>query len=219
MHLCNPCKSVDWDARIAQYKTRPPGDGSPRVYCPYCTHIGGARVELVYYTHSMCERCAASKNECQACGASTLSETELGRQDVFETLFDAFVTLVKSYGITSAAQLMREKLASSKDGFSPAEAAVAEKIAAIPLDLVDSMQPHQIYHYRHKRPIWSRVFGQILRDTPPARCANCRRPSRWHPAMTRAARCGHWTAGEAAAWCLPCAVHHGECAFCRASTR
>ncbi len=218
MHLCDTCKTVDWDARIAQARVHEQHGGRHKAYCPHCTHIGGARVLLPHASHTMCEHCAVKREECQACGASTLPTPEQARREAFETFFDAFVTLVKTFGITPAVQLVLEKLALSEHGFSPTEAAVAAEVAAIPLELVDSVQAHERYNYRRKRPIWTKVHGQLTFGTAPPRCADCTAPPRSRPAMVRATRCGHWTAGEAAEWCLPCAVAHAQCASCCAPT-
>jgi hypothetical protein len=101
---------------------------------------------------------------------------------------------------------------------SPDEAYHAPTLIAMDVGLVDSAQPSQRYHYRLRRPIWTKVWGMLTFSVRPPRCANCPPPSRYAPSMVRASGCGHWTAGEQAAWCLPCAVEQRICSVCETST-
>jgi len=223
MHLCTNCQSIDWGKRIDDDLKLSKRGGGVRTNCPYCTHVGGARVRLPHISHVMCDVCAKERSECQACGASTLSTPEQARMAAFEGLFDAYVTLVKTYGATTARKLLLERRNGAADfpreqRFSKAEDEHVDAIVAIALDLVDSSQPHQKYHYRLKRPIWTKVWGSVGFDARPPRCEGCLSPGRSAPAMTRAEKCGHWTAGAQAAWCLPCAVERRLCSCCETST-
>jgi len=209
MHLCNDCQKIDWDARIRVDQEHAKNGGKVRANCPHCTHVGGARVRLPHSAHAMCDVCAKKRNECQACGAST---TEQASSEAFETLFDAYVTLVKTYGATTA-----RKLLSGAD-LSKEEAEHVATLVALDVSEVDSSQPHQKYHERLRRPIWTKVWGQLGFNGRPPRCEGCPPPPRNAPAMVRATHCGHWTAGHQAAWCLPCAVEHHQCSVCETST-
>lgn len=212
MHLCTNCQTIDWDARIRTDRQRATSSGTLKAYCPHCTQIGGGRTVLPYASHVACERCAALRNECQACGASTLSTLEQASQEAFETLFDAYVTLVKTYGATIARKLL------SDANLDAREAPHAATLIVLDVGLVDSAQAHQPYHYRLMRPIWTTVWGPLGFNSRPPRCENCPPPPRSAPVMVRAGDCGHWTAGHIAAWCLPCAVARRVCACCETST-
>lgn len=212
MHLCANCQTIDWDDRIRKDQEHAKNGGKYKAYCPRCTHVGGGRVRLPHSAHAMCDVCAKERNECQACGTSTLKAAAQASVEAFETLFDAFVTLVKTYGATAARKLLSEAALAKE------EAAHVATLVALDVGEVDSAQPHQKYRYRLRRPIWTKVWGQLSFAGRPPRCESCAPPPRSAPAMTRAERCGHWTAGREAAWCLPCAVERRLCACCETST-
>ena len=176
MHFCTNCQAVGWEKRIKDDLKHSKRGGNVKTNCPYCTYVGGARVVLPHPAHSMCDVCAKARNECQACGASTLTTLDQASQEAFETL------------------------------------------VALDVGLVDSAQADQPYHYRLKRPIWTKVWGPLGFSSRPPRCGDCPPPPRNAPAMVRAAQCGHWTAGHEAPWCLPCAVERRVCACCETST-
>lgn len=209
MHLCGPCEALK--SQDAERKAAP---GLPlEAWCAECTHVGGARVRLADASHGLCGRCAERRRECQACGASTLSGAEQASREAFETLFDAFTTLVKTFGIRRSRELLKAEV-----GFTPEEAEHVPALLALDLGAVDATQPSEPYHYRRKRPIWTHVHGTLSLTSAPPHCGGCRIPR--HPAaMTRAERCGHWTAGTSAVRCLPCAALDGRCSACEAPTK
>ncbi|MEK7545877.1 MAG: hypothetical protein AAB554_02250 [Patescibacteria group bacterium] len=209
MHLCTNCQTVDWEKRIEDDLKLSKNGGKVKANCPYCTHVGGGRVRLLHSSHSLCDVCAKERGECQACGAST---GDLAAKEAFEALFDAYVTLVKTYGATAARKILTDATLAKEE-----EPHVAT-LVALDVGEVDSAQPHQRYHYRLKRGIWTKVWGQLSFAGRPPRCARHGPPPRNAPAMVRAEKCGHWTAGHRAKWCLVCAVEHRQCADCETST-
>lgn len=223
MHLCPNCQKIDWDDRLRRAAAHSKAGGKYKAYCPYCTHVDRTRVLLPHAANHMCERCAKLRNECEACGESTLELNAQASLDTFESLFDSFVTLVKVYGLSAARGLLMDR--TPQGGSFPPEQCLGETesvhvetLVDLSLELVDSQSAQQHYYYRRKRPIWSLVWGQIGFTVRPPRCETCHPPPRSSPAMVRAIHCGHWTAGHEAAWCLPCAVEHRTCSVCEAST-
>jgi|GEM_PF-2949115 len=211
MHLCEPCRaSRDWVAdpvvktKIALNLQQT--DENRKARCATCRNL------IRNPMFQLCARCAEKSGLCQACSTATRATPEQVADEAFETLFDAFVTLVKTYGASTARKLLSEA------ELSPEEAPHAATLVALDVGQVDAAQPHYRYHYRLRRPIWTKVWGQLGFDARPPRCEECAPPPRGAPAMTRAANCGHWTAGHGAAWCLPCAVEHRACSVCETST-
>ncbi len=219
MHLCETCQKMrDWDRdttvqwqikeNLARDSTHP-----AKARCAECTQPGsGAPTFVKNPMFQICRHCAERLQKCQHCLASTLRSPELAALEAFETLFDAFVTLVKTYGLSTACNLL------SKAALSPDEAVHAPALLALGTHDIDSSQRQQKYYYRLGRPIWTKVWGPLSFRTTSPRCAACAPPPRGAPEMVRAALCGHWTAGATAAWCLPCAVEQRACAVCEAST-
>lgn len=219
MHLCEPCRSErDWENdasllyQIKENRARK-NDDPAKARCKECTHPGTGEPTFIRNPlFEICRRCAERLRECQHCRTSTLQPKELAAQEAFDTLFDAYVTLVKTFGVRSARALLGEA------ALSPDEAPHAPTLIALDVGLVDSAQPHQKYYERLRRPIWTRVWGTLTFNVRPPRCTDCPPPSRYAPSMVRASGCGHWTAGTHAVWCLPCAVEQRVCSVCETST-
>lgn len=223
MHLCTNCQKIDWDDRLRKAEVHSKALGKHRAYCPHCTHVDRTRFLLPHPANSMCERCAKMRNECEACGKSTLESATQASIESFEALFDSFVSLVKTYGFNPARSLLTVRRDRPEDfpleqRFDESESAHIDALVGLELGLVDSQMTEQRYYYRRKRPIWTLVWGQLGFNARPPRCESCPPPPRSPPAMVRAERCGHWTAGHQAAWCLPCAVERRACSVCEAST-
>jgi hypothetical protein len=211
MHLCEPCAaSRDWAAdpvvRTKIALNLQQTDENRKARCVDCS------VLIRNPMFRCCAKCAAKAGLCQFCSGPTGATEALQDALDFETLFDAYVTLVKTYGVRTARCLL------SAAALEPHEAPHVATLVELDVGLVDSHQPHQRYHYRLKRPIWTNVWGQLGFDCRPPRCGDCAPPPRNDPAMVRAEKCGHWTAGRRAAWCLPCAVARRACSVCEAST-
>ncbi|WKZ29463.1 MAG: hypothetical protein QY323_01890 [Patescibacteria group bacterium] len=219
MHLCETCRAErEWDTdesvrwQIAANLARSERDPA-KARCAECTQIGsGAPTFIRNPLFQICRKCAERLDQCQHCRKPMSSSSVAGCGEVFETLFDAYVTLVKTYGRSTARTLL------AAADLSSAEALHVPTLVELDVGLVDSMQPHQRYHYRLKRDIWTKVWGQLGFSVVPPRCEACPPPARAAPAMVRAAHCEHWTAGSSAVWCLPCAVLNRQCAICETST-
>ncbi len=211
MHLCEPCASSrDWvndpvvKTKIALNLQQT--DENRMARCATC------RTRIRNPLFQLCAKCAEKACLCQACSGATAPSPQHVVDEAFETLFDAFVTLVKTYGADPARKLLAEA------ELSPEEAPHVATLVALDVGQIDAPKPTYRYHYRLQRPIWTKVWGQLSFTSRPPRCENCPPPPRAPAMASRAANCGHWTAGHGAKWCLPCAVEHRECSVCETST-
>ncbi len=219
MHLCESCRTErDWenDASLLymiKANLARTADDPAKARCKECTRPGTGEPTFIRNPiFQICKRCAERLRECQHCRSSTRLPIDQAAEEAFETLFDAYVTLVKTFGAPAARTLLKEA------SLSPEEACHAPTLIALDVGLVDSAQPSQRYHYRLQRPIWKKVWGTLTFSARPPRCADCPPPARRAPSMVRASSCGHWAAGMQAVWCLLCAVEQRVCSTCETST-
>lgn len=202
MHLCTGCQSVDWDARILKDQEHARRGGKLKAFCPHCTHLDGTRVRLLHSAHSLCEVCAKARNECQACGRSTLSGEETAAAEAFARLADHYTVIVKLRGVSSPTAAAFREMQSDD---------VRTELKRLTVGDLDKRVP--------ERPLMAKLFGpRRLPDLVRLHCDDCAEepPS---PAFGQGINCGHFVFAAHQAWCLHCALEKKRCSTCGATTR